>query len=101
MTDFSFRASQADRPIANRVEGGKRPRSSMAPTIVLDKTGVPTLVAGSPYLLRCASPYRHPRLADESATGGCHAALLQPQRDHGYWIPYGSRDTERSPNRQP
>ena len=48
MTDFSFRASQADRPIANRVEGGKRPRSSMAPTIVLDKTGVPTLVAGSP-----------------------------------------------------
>jgi gamma-glutamyltranspeptidase/glutathione hydrolase len=48
MTDFSFRASQAGRPIANRVEGGKRPRSSMAPTIVLNKTGVPTLVAGSP-----------------------------------------------------
>lgn len=48
MTDFSFRASKAGRPIANRVEGGKRPRSSMAPTIVLDKTGVPTLVAGSP-----------------------------------------------------
>ena len=48
MTDFSFRASKAGQPIANRVEGGKRPRSSMAPTIVFDRTGVPTLVAGSP-----------------------------------------------------
>ena len=48
MTDFSFRAAKAGQPIANRVEGGKRPRSSMAPTIVFDSTGVPTLVAGSP-----------------------------------------------------
>ena len=48
MTDFSFRATKAGQPIANRVEGGKRPRSSMAPTIVFDSTGVPTLVAGSP-----------------------------------------------------
>ena len=48
MTDFSFRAAKAGRPIANRVEGGKRPRSSMAPTIVFDRTGMPTLVAGSP-----------------------------------------------------
>ena len=48
MTDFSFRATKAGQPIANRVEGGKRPRSSMAPTIVFDRTGMPTLVAGSP-----------------------------------------------------
>ena len=48
MTDFSFRAAKAGQPIANRVEGSKRPRSSMAPTIVFDSTGVPTLVAGSP-----------------------------------------------------
>ena len=48
MTDFSFRASKAGRPIANRAEGSKRPRSSMAPTIVFDRSGVPTLVAGSP-----------------------------------------------------
>lgn len=47
LTDFSF-ASHADgRPIANRVEPGKRPRSSMAPTIVL-KDGKPVLVVGSP-----------------------------------------------------
>ena len=34
-------------PIANRLEPGKRPRSSMAPTIVL-KDGAPVLVVGSP-----------------------------------------------------
>jgi gamma-glutamyltranspeptidase/glutathione hydrolase len=48
MTDFSFRSSKEGRPIANRVEGGKRPRSSMAPTIVFDSKGAPMLVAGSP-----------------------------------------------------
>ncbi|HAT84529.1 MAG TPA: gamma-glutamyltransferase, partial [Rhizobiales bacterium] len=35
------------KPIANRVDGGKRPRSSMAPTIVL-KDGAPILAIGSP-----------------------------------------------------
>ena len=34
--------------MANRVEPGKRPRSSMAPTIVLDAGGEPVLVVGSP-----------------------------------------------------
>lgn len=47
MTDFSFRAIKDGVPIANRVEPGKRPRSSMAPTIVL-KNGKPYLVIGSP-----------------------------------------------------
>jgi len=47
LTDFS-RAPMADgKPIANRVEGGKRPRSSMAPTIVM-KDGEPVLLIGSP-----------------------------------------------------
>lgn len=47
LTDFS-RAPEADgKPVANRVEGGKRPRSSMAPTIVL-KDGAPVLLIGSP-----------------------------------------------------
>lgn len=49
MTDFSFRPVAAGgRPIANRVEGGKRPRSSMAPTIVLDNSGKVAAVLGSP-----------------------------------------------------
>ena len=38
LTDFSDVAEVAGRPVANRIEGGKRPRSSMAPTIVLDCT---------------------------------------------------------------
>lgn len=48
LTDFSFKPVDQGRFIANRVEGGKRPRSSMAPTIVLDKQGRPVLAAGSP-----------------------------------------------------
>jgi len=47
LTDFSFRTHVDGVPIANRVEPGKRPRSSMAPTIVL-KDGAPVLVVGSP-----------------------------------------------------
>ncbi|OWU70449.1 gamma-glutamyltransferase [Marinibacterium profundimaris] len=47
LTDFSFRTHSDGRPIANRVEPGKRPRSSMAPTIVL-RDGAPVLAVGSP-----------------------------------------------------
>ena len=47
LTDFSFRSHSDGVPIANRVEPGKRPRSSMAPTIVL-KDGKPVLAVGSP-----------------------------------------------------
>jgi gamma-glutamyltranspeptidase/glutathione hydrolase len=35
------------KPVANRIEPGKRPRSSMAPTIIL-KDGKPALAIGSP-----------------------------------------------------
>jgi gamma-glutamyltranspeptidase/glutathione hydrolase len=34
LTDFSFLPAKDGCPVANRVEGGKRPRSSMSPTIV-------------------------------------------------------------------
>lgn len=47
LTDFSFTPEKDGKPVANRVEGGKRPRSSMAPTIVL-KDGEPVLLIGSP-----------------------------------------------------
>lgn len=48
ITDFSFRPVDEDgRAIANRVQPGKRPRSSMAPTIVL-RNGRPVILAGSP-----------------------------------------------------
>ncbi|HEU4410750.1 MAG TPA: gamma-glutamyltransferase [Polyangiaceae bacterium] len=50
LTDFSFRpADAAGNPIANRLEPGKRPRSSMSPVVVLDNaTGDLELVIGSP-----------------------------------------------------
>lgn len=49
LTDFSFLAADAaGNPIANRVEPGKRPRSSMAPTIVFDAQGRLYAVVGSP-----------------------------------------------------
>jgi len=48
LTDFSFRPEIDGIPVANRVEPGKRPRSSMAPSIVFDQQGRPVLVVGSP-----------------------------------------------------
>ena len=50
LTDFSFTPRDArGQPVANRVEPGKRPRSSMAPTLVFDKaTGELLMSTGSP-----------------------------------------------------
>jgi gamma-glutamyltranspeptidase/glutathione hydrolase len=48
LTDFAWIASDAQGDAANRVEGGKRPRSSMAPTIVFDAQDRLRLVIGSP-----------------------------------------------------
>ncbi len=48
LTDFSFRPEVEGRPVANRVEPGKRPRSSMSPTLVLDVEGRLVLAVGSP-----------------------------------------------------
>ena len=47
LTDFSFRPQGEGAAVANRVEPGKRPRSSMAPTIVLTD-GAPAYALGSP-----------------------------------------------------
>ena len=47
LTDFSFAATDAQgRPIANRVEPGKRPRSSMSPMLVFDKASGELLMSG-------------------------------------------------------
>ena len=50
LTDFSFAPADAQgRPIANRVQAGKRPRSSMSPTLVFDKSsGALAMSTGSP-----------------------------------------------------
>ncbi len=48
LTDFSFVPERDGELVANRVEPGKRPRSSMSPTIVFDSEGSIRLVIGSP-----------------------------------------------------
>jgi gamma-glutamyltranspeptidase/glutathione hydrolase len=47
LTDFSLVPEKDGVPVANRVEGGKRPRSSMAPTVVFDPAGEIMLVVGA------------------------------------------------------
>ncbi len=49
LTDFAFRPVVDGRAVANRAEPGKRPRSSMAPTLVFDRhSGEPVYALGSP-----------------------------------------------------
>ncbi len=48
LTDFSFNAVIDGQPVANAVAGGKRPRSSMVPVIVLDRAGQVVAALGSP-----------------------------------------------------
>ncbi|MFL6716036.1 MAG: gamma-glutamyltransferase [Burkholderiaceae bacterium] len=49
LTDFSYVSTDDAGPVANRVQGGKRPRSSMAPTMVFDRSsGKLVLLVGSP-----------------------------------------------------
>jgi gamma-glutamyltranspeptidase / glutathione hydrolase len=49
LTDFAFQPMANGKPVANAIAPGKRPRSSMAPTIVLHKNNrALMLVAGSP-----------------------------------------------------
>ena len=48
LTDFEYVPTVNGKPVANRVEGGKRPLSSMSPTMLLDERGRLRLVIGSP-----------------------------------------------------
>ncbi len=48
LTDFSYEDVAEKRTVANRVQGGKRPRSSMSPTLVFDKDGKFEMALGSP-----------------------------------------------------
>jgi len=48
LTDFDYEPEAGGKPVANRMEGGKRPLSSMAPTMLFDERGRLRLLVGSP-----------------------------------------------------
>jgi gamma-glutamyltranspeptidase/glutathione hydrolase len=48
LTDFSFQPIEDGKPVANAIAPGKRPRSSMAPVLVLDRKGRFYAALGSP-----------------------------------------------------
>ena len=47
LTDFTFAPEKDGAPVANRVQGGKRPLSSMSPTIVYNASGKPVFAVGA------------------------------------------------------
>ncbi len=48
LTDFSFRPERDGKPVANRVEPLKRPRSSMSPSLIFNEAGTLFAAVGSP-----------------------------------------------------
>ena len=48
LTDFALAPTRDGKPVANRIEPNKRPRSSMAPTMVFNRDGSLKLVVGAP-----------------------------------------------------
>jgi gamma-glutamyltranspeptidase/glutathione hydrolase len=87
LTDFSFAPTDAQgQPIANRVQPGKRPRSSMAPTLVLDKaTGQVLMSGGSPgrrthHPLHGQDTVRRAQLGVDATKGHRPAQLWVTQR---------------------
>ncbi len=83
LTDFAFSPTDAGTPVANRVEAGKRPRSSMAPTIVLDGRASPCVLGspgGSQIIPMSRDAGGAHRLEARPAGRRRHAEFRQPQR---------------------
>ncbi len=85
LTDFSFLPDIDGVPVANRTEPGKRPRSSMSPTIVF-KDGDPVLVIGSPGGSRIISFVAKTVIAHLDWDLGIQAAIELPNMVNRYGI---------------
>lgn len=69
MTDFSFIPEENGQKVANRVEPGKRPRSSMAPTLIFDRqSGEFLATLGSPAARRSLNTSPNPPSACSTGT---------------------------------
>ena len=106
LTDFAFAPEADGKPVANRVEPGKRPRSSMAPTVVLQgrQAGAADRLAGrrQHHPLRRPGAGRHPRLRRGPADGDRRAARPEPQRhDPGRGRPRRRGDRRRPRRARP
>ena len=101
LTDFAFAPEADGKPVANRVEAGKRPRSSMAPTIVLRgrRADAADRLARrrQHHPLRRPGAGRHPRLRPGPAGRRRRAARAQPQRQD----PGRGRPRRRGDRRRP
>ena len=85
LTDFSFVPEENGAPVANRVQAGKRPRSSMAPLLVFERdSGAFEMALGSPggaaIIAYVAVAHRRARLAARSAALDRAAQLRLAQR---------------------
>ena len=68
LTDFSFVPQIDGQPVANRVQPGKRPRSSMAPTLVFDRADGELVATRAPRAARRSSAMS-PRRWSACSTG--------------------------------
>jgi gamma-glutamyltranspeptidase/glutathione hydrolase len=83
LTDFNIAPDRDGVPTANRVEGGKRPRSSMSPTIVLTRRPFLALarrVAQRPSRPSCVIPVNRLARADPARGGGRGLGEATPRR---------------------
>jgi gamma-glutamyltranspeptidase/glutathione hydrolase len=79
LTDFSAVPEVGGKPVANRVEPGKRPRSSMSPTIVLDGERRVVLAVGSAGGARIIGDTLHALIAMLDWNMSAEAALDLPR----------------------
>lgn len=82
LTDFSLAPQHAGLLVANRVEAGKRPRSSMAPMMVFDADNQLKLVIGSPGGSRIINYVAHSLVAILDWQLDVHQALDLPRFTH-------------------